>query len=216
MKHEVILFDLDGTITDSGPGIMNSAQYALKKFGIMNPDRAVLRRFVGPPLTDSFQRFFGLSQSEAEKAVEYYREYYRAGGIFENEVYKGIEELLQGLKAGNCKVYLATSKPQVFSKQILEHFGIASYFDGIVGSFLDGTRVEKSEVIAEALRLAGAAPGDRNRAVMAGDREYDILGAHKLGIRAAGVLYGYGSREELEKAGADWIVDSPEELGKVL
>lgn len=216
MKYQVVLFDLDGTVTDSGPGIMNSVQYALAKFGILNPDRAVLRRFVGPPLSDSFERFYGLSQSEAVKAVDYYREYYRAGGIFENEVYEGIRELLQELKKGGCKVYLATSKPQVFSEQIMEHFEISSYFDGVVGSFLDGTRVDKSEVVAEALRLAGVTPKTCSSAVMIGDREYDIHGAHKLGISAIGVLYGYGSREELEKAGAEQIADSPKELLKIL
>lgn len=216
MKYQIVLFDLDGTVTDSGPGIMNSVQYALAKFGILNPDRAVLRRFVGPPLSDSFERFYGLSQSEAAKAVDYYREYYRAGGIFENEVYEGIRELLQELKKGGCKVYLATSKPQVFSEQILEHFEISSYFDGVVGSFLDGTRVDKSEVVAEALRLAGVTSKTCSSAVMIGDREYDIHGAHKLGISAIGVLYGYGSREELEKAGAEQIADSPKELLKIL
>lgn len=216
MKYRVILFDLDGTVTDSGPGIMNSVQYALAKFGIMNPDRAVLRRFVGPPLTDSFERFYGLSPAEAVKAVDYYREYYQAGGIFENEVYEGVRELLQGLKKSGCKVYLATSKPQVFGEQILEHFEIKDYFDGVVGSFLDGTRVNKSEVVTEALRLAGITQETRNEAVMIGDREYDIHGAHKLGISAIGVLYGYGSREELEKAGADWIAASPGEIEMIL
>lgn len=216
MKYQVVLFDLDGTVTDSGPGIMNSVQYALAKFGILNPDRAVLRRFVGPPLNDSFERFYGLSQSEALKAVDYYREYYRAGGIFENNLYTGIKEVLQELKGRGCRVYLATSKPQVFSEQILEHFEIDSFFDGVVGSFLDGTRVDKSEVVAEALRLAGITSDTNKDAVMIGDREYDIYGAHKLGISAIGVLYGYGSREELEEAGADEIAVSPGQLLEIL
>lgn len=216
MKYQVVLFDLDGTVTDSGPGIMNSVQYALGRFGITNPDKAVLRRFVGPPLDDSFKRFFGFSPEEAAKAVQYYREYYSAGGIFENAVYDGMEDTLRQLKAAGCRIYLATSKPQVFSEQILEHFGLTSCFDGIVGSFLDGTRVNKAEVVAEALRQAGITSENRSLAVMVGDREYDIIGAHSHGIDAVGVLFGYGSREELEKAGADGIAETPQDILRIL
>lgn len=216
MKYQVVLFDLDGTLTDSGPGIMNAAQYALEKFGISNPDRAVLRRFVGPPLTDSFERFYGFLPEEAVKAVQYYREYYSAGGIFENEVYKGMKETLEALRASGCRIYLATSKPQVFSEQILDHFGLSSYFDGIVGSFLDGTRVKKGEVIEEALRQAGITSENKSDAIMVGDREYDICGAHEHGIAAVGVLYGYGSRAELEDAKADYLIDAPEGLLEIL
>ena len=212
MGYEVVLFDLDGTVTDSGPGIMNSVQYALGRFGIMNPDRAVLRRFVGPPLDDSFMRFYGCSRKEAWKAVQYYREYYSAGGIFENTLYEGIKETLEQLKNCGCRVCLATSKPQVFSEQILEHFGLMPFFDGITGSFLDGTRVNKAEVVEEALRQAGITGDNRDRAVMVGDREYDIYGAHEHGIAAIGVLYGYGSREELENAGADRLAETPEDI----
>lgn len=212
MKYQVILFDLDGTVTDSGPGIMNSAQYALKQFGILHQEHAKLRRFVGPPLTDSFERFYGLSHTEALKAVQYYREYYTAGGIFENSVYEGMQETLQELKANGCKIYLATSKPQVFSDQILEHFGLNVYFDGAVGSFLDGGRTDKAEVIAEVLRQAGITEDRKKQVLMVGDREYDMIGAHKQGIAAAGVLYGYGCQEELEQAGADFIISSPKEL----
>ncbi|MGN0292766.1 MAG: HAD family hydrolase [Lachnospiraceae bacterium] len=215
MKYQVVLFDLDGTVTDSGPGIMNSVQYALGRFGISNPDRAVLRRFVGPPLNDSFERFYGFTPEEAGKAVQYYREYYSAGGIFENAVYDGMEDTLRQLKAAGCRVYLATSKPQVFSEQILEHFGLTSCFDGIVGSFLDGTRVDKAEVVAEALRQAGITPENRSSAVMVGDREYDIIGAHSHGIDAVGVLFGYGSREELEMAGADDIAETPQDILRI-
>ena len=216
MKYQVVLFDLDGTVTDSGPGIMNSVQYALGRFGIENPDRAVLRRFVGPPLNDSFERFYGFSTEEAMKAVQYYREYYSAGGIFENTVYDGMEETLRRLKEAGCRIYLATSKPQVFSEQILDHFGLTPFFDGIVGSFLDGTRVNKAEVVEEALRQAGITDENLSSAVMVGDREYDIIGAHKHGIAAIGVLFGYGSREELEKAGADGIAAAPEDILRIL
>lgn len=216
MKYQVILFDLDGTVTDSGPGIMNSVQYALDRFGISNPDRSVLRRFVGPPLEDSFQRFFGLSSEEAKEGVRYYREYYSAGGIFENSVYDGMVETLQKLKAYGCRIYLATSKPQVFGIQVLEHFGLLSVFDGVVGSFLDGTRINKDEIVKEVLCQAGITQENRSCAVMVGDREYDVLGAHRNGIEAIGVLYGYGSREELEKAGADRIIGRPEELLQIV
>lgn len=212
MKYQVILFDLDGTVTDSGPGIMNSVQYALERFGISRQEKAKLRRFVGPPLTDSFERFYGLSHAEALKAVQYYREYYTAGGIFENSVYEGMQETLQELKANGCKIYLATSKPQVFSDQILEHFGLHVYFDGAVGSFLDGGRTDKAEVIAEVLRQAGITEEMKKQVLMVGDREYDMIGAHKQGIDAAGVLYGYGCQEELEQAGADFIISSPKDL----
>ena len=175
-------------------------------------ERAKLRRFVGPPLSDSFERFYGFSHAEALKAVEYYREYYSAGGIFENEVYEGMKETLQVLKEDGRRIYLATSKPQVFSEQILEHFGLKDYFDGVVGSFLDGGRTDKSEIIAEVLRQAGITAEKKSEVLMVGDREYDIIGAHKQGIAAVGALYGYGSREELEQAGADFIVESPKEL----
>lgn len=212
MSYQIILFDLDGTVTDSGPGIMNSVQYALDKFGIGHQERAKLRRFVGPPLSDSFERFYGFSHAEALKAVEYYREYYSAGGIFENEVYEGMKETLQALKEDGRRIYLATSKPQVFSEQILEHFGLKDYFDGVVGSFLDGGRTDKAEIIAEVLHQAGITAEKKSEVLMVGDREYDMIGAHKQGIAAVGALYGYGSRDELEQAGADFIVESPKEL----
>lgn len=212
MEDSIYLFDLDGTITDSGPGIMNSVRYALKKFGIDHPEEAKLRRFVGPPLTDSFQRYFDLSPRASRQAVAYYREYYTAGGIYENEVYPEIPEVLSSIRELGGKIYLATSKPQVFAQQILEHFQLTPFFDGVVGSFLDGTRIDKAEVIAQALKQAGVTGENRSRVWMTGDTRYDILGAHAQGIRGVGALYGYGTREELLEAGADFLIRTPKEL----
>lgn len=216
MKFKYILFDLDGTVTDSGPGIMNSVKYALAQYGIENPDPAVLRRFVGPPLHDSFERYYGFTPERAKEAVNCYRTYYAAGGIFENALYDGMEETLKQLQEAGCVLCLATSKPQVFAEQILDHFGIRKYFTVVVGSFLDGTRVDKAEVIEEALRLAGVTDENRRWAVMAGDRHYDIAGAKKMGLFSVGAVYGYGSRKELEEAGADWLIDQISDLPEVL
>jgi phosphoglycolate phosphatase len=214
MEYKYILFDLDGTLTDSGIGITNSVMYALKKYGIAVSDRRELNRFIGPPLTDSFQNFYGFTEGEAKKAVEYYREYYRDKGIFENYLYEGFEDLLRVLKENNKILIVATSKPEVFAKQILEHFGVDQYFTHIAGSNLDGTRVNKDEVIRYALKSCKIT--DLSNAIMIGDREHDVIGAKKVGIDSMGVLFGYGSRKELEKAGANFIAATVEEIGQVL
>lgn len=214
MRYEYLLFDLDGTLTDPALGITNSVMYALKKYGIEVNDRRELYKCIGPPLTDSFENFYGFSKAEAVNAVEYYREYYREKGIFENVVYDGIETLLKMLKDNGRTLLLATSKPQVFAEQILEYFKIAEYFTFIAGSNLDGTRVKKGEVIKYALENCKNI--DPTKAVMIGDREHDIIGAKEAGMDSIGVLFGYGGRDELEKAGADKIVESVAELGRVL
>ncbi|NLW47808.1 MAG: HAD family hydrolase [Firmicutes bacterium] len=214
MGYQYLLFDLDGTLTDPVLGITNSVMHALKKYGIEVNDRSQLYKFIGPPLTDSFENFYGFSKAEAVNAVEYYREYYREKGIFENQVYDGIEELLEKLTDHGKMLLVATSKPKVFAEQILEHFKIAKYFTTIVGSNLDGTKVKKGEVIKDALENCKCI--DLAKAVMIGDREYDIIGAKETGIDSIGVLFGYGNRDELEKAGADKIVESVAELGRVL
>lgn len=214
MRYEYILFDLDGTLTDPVVGITNSLMYALRKYGIEINDRRELYKCIGPPLTDSFENFFGFSKTEAKNAVEYYREYYREKGIFENVVYDGVETLLKTLKDNGRTLLLATSKPKVFAERILEHFKIDGYFTFVAGSNLDGTRVKKGEVIKYALEnCKNIAP---TKAVMIGDREHDITGAKEAGIDSIGVLFGYGSRDELEKAGADKIVESVAELERVL
>lgn len=208
------MFDLDGTVTDSALGITNSVMYALNKYGIAVNERSELNRFVGPPLHDSFKNFYGFSNEEANKAVEYYREYYIDKGIFENTVYNGIEKLLQSLKENGRILILATSKPEIFAKQILGYFNLAKYFTYIAGSNLDGTRTKKDEVIKYAHESCNIT--DLTKSIMIGDREYDILGAKKVGIDSIGVLYGYGDSNELEKADADYIVNTVDEIGKIL
>lgn len=214
MKHDVILFDLDGTLTDPGEGITNSVAYALRKLGQTPPPRAELEAYIGPPLAGSFEQRAGVDRQTAELAVEYYREYFGVKGIFENELYGGIDGMLAALKAASATISLATSKPTVYAKQIIEHFGIAKYFDAVAGSELDGRRVKKAEVIDYALELLGVS--DRGSVIMVGDREHDIIGANKCGVASVGVTYGYGSHEELANSGAGHIVDSVEELTNYL
>ncbi|HEY5585852.1 MAG TPA: HAD family hydrolase [Ruminiclostridium sp.] len=214
MSYEYILFDLDGTLSDPGIGITNSVMYALKRYGIEVSNRRELYKFIGPPLLDSFENYYGFSKEEAKTAVEYYREYYRDKGIFENFIYDGFEDLLKILKGNSKTLIVATSKPEVFAKQILEHFDIAKYFTYIAGSNLDGTRVKKDEVIKYALESCNII--DLSKAIMIGDREHDIIGAKAVGINSIGVLFGYGDRSELEKAGANFIVDTVADIGKLL
>lgn len=214
MGYEYILFDLDGTLTDSAIGITNSVMYALEKYGIEVSDRSELYKFVGPPLWDSFEKYYGFSKEEAKTAVEYFREYYRDKGIFENLVYDGVEDLLKTLKDNRKILIVATSKTEAFAKQILEHFSIAKNFTYIAGSNLDGTRVKKGQVIKYALESCNII--DLSKAIMIGDREHDIIGAKDVGINSIGVLFGYGDRDEFEKAGANFIVDTVADIRKVL
>ncbi len=208
---DCIFFDLDGTITESGIGITRSVAYALKKRGIEEPDQKKLDRFVGPPLMDSFMGFYGLTAEDARAAVDDYREYYAVKGIFENRVYDGVEEMLKALQEAGKICVLATSKPEPYAVQILEYFGLKRYFAHVCGSTMDETRTGKAEVIAYAMEVSGCADP-----IMVGDREHDILGAKAHGLRSVGVLYGYGSREELEKAGADYIAATAEEAAEIL
>lgn len=207
-------FDLDGTITDPKIGITSAVAYALEKYGITVEDKDQLTTFIGPPLHESFCKFFGFSNMAAYDAVDKYREYYKVQGIFENFLYDGMADLLKRLQQAGKQVIMATSKPEVFARQIAEHFQIDSYFTCITGSNLDGTRVAKAEVIACAMERIGKK--DATDAVMIGDRMHDIIGAKKTGMKSIGVLYGYGSREELEAAGADYIVPSVADLEKLL
>lgn len=212
--YQVVLFDLEGTLTDPGLGITNSVMYALKKWGIEVSERSELYKFIGPPLKESFERFYGFSEEKAEKTVEYYREYFREKGLYENEVYEGIKELLERLNASGHKVILATSKPEEFAIKILEHFDLAKYFSYIGGASMDGVRSKKSDVIHYALEKADI--NELSEAVMVGDREHDILGAKQVGIDSIGVLFGYGDYEELENAGATYIVDSVAKISDVI
>ena len=208
-----LLFDLDGTLTDPGEGITNSVAHALRSYGITPPPREALYCFIGPPLHESFQRFFGFSEAQSFEAVERYRDYYRDRGIWENRLYPGIEPLLGQLTAAGYQLALATSKPLVFARQILDHFGLTPHFTWLCGAELDGARTAKAEVVAEALRQSGAAA---HTALMIGDREHDVAGARACGLACIGVLYGYGSREELTAAGAWRLAQSVPALGQLL
>ena len=207
-----IFFDLDGTLTDSAPGIIHSVQYALKKYGI-EAEGNDLRSFIGPPLVHSFQERFGFDHDKALEAVAYYREYFTAGGMFENSVYPGVEEMLQKLKEDGLMLAVATSKPEFFSKQILEHFALTRYFDFIGGAAMDETRTTKVEVLSYALQELQVDPA---KAVMIGDRENDMEAASLLGTESIGVLYGYGSKEELANAGAKVFADTPMDICRII
>lgn len=209
---QVILFDLDGTLTESGEGIIKSVEYALEKLGVTENDPENLKRYVGPPLKESFMKFSGLNEEQAEQGIGYYRERYTKVGMFENRLYPQIPELLEVLKINDKILGVASSKPEIFVNQILEHFGIAQYFQVIVGSELDGRRSKKEEVIEEAL-LRLHMQTERDKVLMVGDKEQDVNGARSCGLQCIGVAYGYGTREELSQAGAVYIADTVEDLG---
>jgi phosphoglycolate phosphatase len=210
MKYKYYLFDLDGTLTDPGIGITNSVMYALEKFDIHVSDRKELYPFIGPPLVDSFEKYFGFDEKQALQAVEYYREYFREDGIFENAVYEGIPEMLSELKSRDAKVALATSKPYEFSVRILDHFDLHQYFDFVGAATMDGRISRKADVISHLIDKLGE--NEKSSILMIGDRDQDIDGAKANGLQSAGVLWGYGSREELMDAGADYIVSAPSDI----
>jgi phosphoglycolate phosphatase len=214
---EYLLFDLDGTLTDSKRGITTCVQYALKSFGIYEPDLDNLEKFIGPPLRDSFKNIYGFTDEQAEEAVTKYRERYGDTGIFENELYDGIPHMLKTLQANGLHLAVASSKPQVYVEKILKHFNIDKYFQVVVGSELDGTRDSKSEVVMEALRrLFEDKPVELDKVYMIGDTKYDAEGARAMNVECVGVSYGYGSIEELKEAKAAYIVQSVGELEKFL
>ena len=205
---ETVLFDLDGTLTDSGLGITKGVQYALGQLGYDVPPRESLFSFIGPPLHKSFQRHCGVDEAGAAEAVRQFRVYYNEmGGILENEVYPGVRELLQDLKAAGKRLVVATSKPQAAAEKVMRHFGLDEFVPEIIGG-TDDTRNTKGKVIAYALREYGVDP---TTAVMVGDREHDILGAAENNLPAIGITWGYGDRAELETAGAKAVFDTPEE-----
>ncbi len=208
--YDHIFFDLDGTVTESAEGILNSVAYALEKLGCPVEDKNELRCFIGPPLSDSFREFCGFDEEKIKLGVQYYREYYPEKGIFENKLYDGIEELLKKLSQTDKKIILATSKPEVFAVRILEHFNVSQYFDLIAGSTMDGTRNSKTDVLRYAIEESGVT--DIGKAIMIGDRKHDVIGAHDVGMKCAYVLFGYGDRDEAEKFGADHIIKDVDEL----
>lgn len=208
--YKYILFDLDGTITDPKIGITKSVAYALNSFGIHVENLDELCKFIGPPLRDSFCQYYGFSESDANLAVDKYREYFGVTGLYENAVYNGMEKLLQELFSKEKVLIVATSKPTVFATKILEHFNLSKYFRFVAGSELDGTRSKKSEVISYALQQNSIA--DLSSVIMIGDRKHDIIGAKEVGVASMGVLYGYGDRTELEQAGADFMANTVDEV----
>jgi len=214
MDKKYMLFDLDGTLTDPQEGITNSVAYALEQYGIHVEDRSSLNKFIGPPLKDSFMEYYGFTEDRAEEAVWKYREYFNEDGIFENKVYPGIPQMLQHLKDQGKILIVATSKPTVYAKRILERFELSQYFADVQGSEMDGRRTKKEEVISYALEQNQIT--DNAQAVMIGDREHDIIGAKKCGLDSIGVLFGYGSREEMEGCGAGQIVDTVQMLEDLL
>lgn len=208
MKKKYIFFDLDGTIIDGSKGIYSSVNHAMTRMNRPPFNEEILRTFIGPPLLDSFIDH-GMTEEEAQKAIMYYREVYRETGVYEMFAYEGIIETLQLLSQSH-KLYLATSKPEFFAKKILDALSCSQYFTGIYGSDLEGKRSDKAAVIAYALESAEITKPDE--VVMVGDRKHDCIGAEKHGIECVGVLYGFGSKEELKKAGAKEIVTTPYEL----
>ena len=247
MEKDILLFDLDGTLTDPMVGITKSVQYALRHYGIIEEDLTKLIPFIGPPLRDSFQKYYGFSKEQAGEGVLVYREYFSEKGIFENKEIPGIREMLEVLSAQGKKLYVATSKPEVYARKILEHFSLDHFFAFIGGADFGETRVNKAAVIRYVLEEAGVGgagkkttdvieraegakrteeaertdnaertePG-KKKIVMVGDREHDIIGAKENGIQSVGVLFGYGSRRELEEAGADRIAETVKDFTDIL
>lgn len=214
MKKQNIFFDLDGTLTDSMPGITRAVQYALRHYGIQVDDLELLKPFVGPPLPESFREYYNFSREAANEAVLVFREYYQAKGWLENEPFPGVKEMLEEVRKSGRTLYVATSKPEEIARQVLAHFGMTEYFAFIGGACDDNNRARKDEVIRYVMEENGIR--DRESVVMVGDRRHDVEGAHKEGIQAIGILYGYGSREELLKAGAEWIEETPASLAKLI
>lgn len=214
MKKKYVLFDLDGTLTDSREGIVNSIEYMLRHYQVAVKDQSELQPWLGPPLKESLMKYCGFCEEKALEGVAVYREYFDRQGIFENRVYPGIEGMLDGLKRQGCQLLVATSKPETAAVRVLEHFGLSGYFAYIGGATLDDSRVRKGDVIRYVLESCGIR--EKAQAVMVGDREQDVKGAKENGLEVVGVLYGYGSREELVGAGADYLVESPQGLVHLL
>lgn len=213
-KHKVILFDLDGTLSDPKEGITKSVQYALDKMGIAEPDLDKLECFIGPPLQVSFTEYYHFNEQETQKAIQFYRERFKEKGMYENMLYPDTPRLLQLLQEKEFILAVATSKPTVFAEQILEYFQISMYFETIVGSNLDGTRSAKAEIIQYIIENY---PEYRlEEFIMIGDRKHDLIGANKTGIDSIGVTYGYGSVEELNDEKPAFIADSLKQINMIL
>ncbi len=214
IKKQYILLDLDGVISDPKEGITKSIDYALRSFGIVTESLDSLKRFIGPPLFDSFVQYYGFSSRQAEEAMRQYRVYFKEKGIYENYMYDGMGELLKNLYQAGKKLILATSKPTEFSSQIIERYGVLDYFEDICGSTMDNSRTSKGDVIRYAMGRNRIT--DPNEAIMVGDRKYDILGARENKMDCIAVLYGYGSREEVDACSPAYLVRDVNELNALL
>lgn len=210
MKYDAVLFDFDGTIAETGEGIFNGIRRALELMGVTPPEDEKLRYFVGPPLQESFSVICGFDNEQSTEAIRLYREYYAETGIYELHLYDGMEQLFRKLKDAGVKLAVASAKPEIYLKKIVERFGMSDLFEGIAGTDLKDRHADKSVMINRLLKNMDIT--EVGRVLMVGDRFYDIEGAKKAGVDSAGVLFGYGSREELEKAGADFLVSSADEL----
>ncbi|WP_404469502.1 HAD family hydrolase [Sutcliffiella horikoshii] len=209
-EYKIILFDLDGTLSDPKEGITKSVQYALAKIGIVEPDTDRLETFIGPPLQVSFAEYYGFDEKESIRAIDFYRERFKEKGMFENVLYPNISLLLEALKESGFVLVVATSKPTVFAEEIIKYFELERYFQLIVGSNLDGTRSSKTEIIQYI--LDNYTDFNRRDFVMIGDRKHDIIGAKNTGIDSIGVTYGYGSQEEIRDAEPTYIISSVDDL----
>jgi phosphoglycolate phosphatase len=211
-NFDTLLFDLDGTLTDSTEGIVKCLEYALERMGYDIPEDT--NKFLGPPLYTSFAEFCGMNEEQVNEAVGIFRERYSTVGLFENRVYDGVPEMLKRLQDGGKRIMVATSKPEVYAMRIFDRFGLSPFFETVGGANINGTRNNKDEVIEYVLEKAGIS--DRSRVLMIGDRRQDVLGAHKTGLKCMGILWGFGSFEELTEAGADFIAETPEKAANML
>jgi phosphoglycolate phosphatase len=213
MKYHHVLFDLDGTLTDPYLGITNSVKYALNKFNIAEQNNSQLKLFIGPPLEQSFMEYYRFNKNEAKKAIEFYREYYSVKGIYENKLYHGIDIVLKTLNNKNINCIVATSKLEEYAVKVLRYFKIDLYFKHVTGSNLEGTLVEKEEIIKYIIEKYQL---EKEKTIMVGDRKYDIIGAKNNGIDSIGVLYGYGTKKELEEVKPTYLCNHIDKLLKLL
>lgn len=211
-NFDTLLFDLDGTLTDSTDGIVRCLEYALERMGFDIPEDK--NKFLGPPLYRSFAEFCGMNEEQVNEAVRIFRERYSTVGLFENCVYEGVPEMLKRLRDGGKRIMVATSKPEVYAVRIFDRFGLSQFFEIVGGANINGTRNDKDEVIEYVLEKAGIS--DRSSVLMIGDRRQDVIGAHKTGLKCMGILWGFGSIEELTEAGADFIAETPEKAADML
>ena len=210
-RFDTAIFDLDGTLTDSAPGIINSIRYAVNKLGYREMTDAELRSCVGPPLAEYIMKLLNISEASSLEFLKAYREYFAQKGIYENNVYPGVLDMLACLRKSGVRLMLCTGKPEPYAREVLRHFSLITYFDDVLGPTFEGKYNDKAEGLAELLRRSGAV-----NCIMAGDRKYDIIAARANRISSAGVLWGYGSKEELNASGADYMVNSPLELVELI